>query len=273
MSEHEDVPELDEFVDTDDEAEWDLLSSQPMPEHLRVPPGDEKSALELEFAQWLKGGYPNYLAPDEDDSVDPDYRPPEGVERGPSSSQVAAIDRERRKFKAEIDRNHAWTSNGVSTADFRAFALSCDLFLFWEDRYAKWWEKELASGYEDGWCRITKKVPTKDDGYVQISFHALNKAMCLHNLACARQNGPPPLDASEASHLCGRTRCFNPEHLVWESTRANNLRKGCPVWVDCPHEACGLKVNCCTHNPPCIKYLPGVKYQDFVSDRGKYIHL
>jgi hypothetical protein len=54
--------------------------------------------------------------------------------------------------------------------------------------------------------------------------------------------------------------CMTPGHVIAESELENQRRKGCVVWVDCPH--CVLKINCCCHSggglrPKCIKYCAG----------------
>jgi hypothetical protein len=68
----------------------------------------------------------------------------------------------------------------------------------------------------------------------------------------------------QVSHLCHNPLCTIPAHVVVESVAANN-RKGCKVWVDCPHEGCELKVRVCDHEPMCIRYVEGYEtWEEFL---------
>jgi hypothetical protein len=69
----------------------------------------------------------------------------------------------------------------------------------------------------------------------------------------------------QCSHLCGKPLCLEVSDICLESATANNLRKGCPVWVDCPH--CGLKIFVCTHQPACRKFCSGFdSWEDFLAN-------
>lgn len=89
-------------------------------------------------------------------------------------------------------------------------------------------------------CIHHKFAATKDDGsqYGQIRHngvkyycHVISLMFRTREISAGRQ----------ASHLCGDTRCINPDHLCWESDRVNKTRWCCfdnlgifPGYV-CPH--------------------------------------
>lgn len=69
----------------------------------------------------------------------------------------------------------------------------------------------------------------------------------------------------QISHRCHNPLCTIPDHVVLESARDNNNRKGCAVWANCPH--CPLKVRVCPHEPMCIRYVPGFEtWEQFVEN-------
>jgi Zinc-binding loop region of homing endonuclease len=71
----------------------------------------------------------------------------------------------------------------------------------------------------------------------------------------------------QSSHLCHRARCFNPDHVVVETELKNQRRKNCPVWVDCPHDDCLLKVRACVHEPMCVRHCEGfASHKEFVAN-------
>lgn len=85
-------------------------------------------------------------------------------------------------------------------------------------------------------------------------------------------NGKPVQDAS---HLCHHSVCMTVGHVIWEDPSKNQARKGCRVWVQCPHGqemGCTLKVNVCPHLPRCIKTIPGVRWQDFKGNQQAFFH-
>lgn len=120
-------------------------------------------------------------------------------------------------------------------------------------------------------------------GYVQVRETAggvQRSIIMLHQLAAIANvytAGGPDV---QASHLCGRSVCFNPSHVIWESAADNNQRKGCLAWtslehshIDTPEEPCYKKVAACNHNPPCIRAIPGVTEDDFLECPSRYLHL
>jgi hypothetical protein len=106
-----------------------------------------------------------------------------------------------------------------------------------------------------GFCRLCKNKPTKENGYVQVSWGGANK-FCVLGELLSWAGGVIKDPGAHYSHLCCQPLCIVPGHIVVETPQENNLRKGCPVWVDCPH-GCVKKIFVCQHKPPCIKYASG----------------
>jgi len=100
----------------------------------------------------------------------------------------------------------------------------------------------------------------------------------LHQLACilgSRQLPDVYVDGGkkvteQASHLCGRSTCFEPGHLTWESDVLNGLRKNCLAWVRSPSDPIG-RVNACLHEPRCIRFIPGVDWDLFRANPSGFI--
>src|SRR5687768_16922928 len=135
----------------------------------------------------------------------------------------------------------------------------------------------VRQGEVHGWCTLTRNKPSKSGGYVQVSADGANHFMMLqHIVLCADgqsgmfdQNGVLP-KGMHASHLCGNTRCMTIGHVHVGSVQANNQRKGCPVWIPCPHVDEGCKspvILACPHKPVCIKYVGGFASMDDVMAR------
>jgi len=59
-----------------------------------------------------------------------------------------------------------------------------------------------------------------------------------------------------ASHRCNEKRCFNPNHLTWETKESNEARKVCSTQVDVMFYHNGqrfiLRARGCPHDPVCI---------------------
>jgi hypothetical protein len=71
----------------------------------------------------------------------------------------------------------------------------------------------------------------------------------FHTLAYLAEHGENIVGSS--SHLCGRSTCFNPDHIVDESQAKNLSRRGCLGKIWCPiHEVVVLDL--CEHDPKCI---------------------
>lgn len=114
-----------------------------------------------------------------------------------------------------------------------------------------------------GFCRCSKLRPTKDGGYVQLSWGGANKFCVLEELLLWA-GGVTKVQGDQCSHRCGEPLCCDPEHICRESARNNNIRKGCVVWWACPH-GCQKKIVVCTHEPLCIKFVPGfASWEDFI---------
>jgi hypothetical protein len=114
----------------------------------------------------------------------------------------------------------------------------------------------------NGYCLEVQLVPTKADGYVQLSYGGANKFCTLGDmLGWAR--GIEATGLNQISHRCHNPLCAVPAHIVIETPAENNNRKGCLVWVNCYH--CHLRMLVCPHTPTCIKYVPGWEsWEDFI---------
>lgn len=118
-------------------------------------------------------------------------------------------------------------------------------------------------------------------GYVQVKRMVEDKQVSIttmNHIAAVQTTRRAKLGLEQASHLCGRSVCFRPGHVVWESVQENNSRKGCQVWAEFAHShvelgsvPCPKKVSLCTHSPLCLKAIPGVKFGDFMNNPGDYL--
>ncbi|KAK7546089.1 hypothetical protein IWX91DRAFT_318117 [Phyllosticta citricarpa] len=138
---------------------------------------------------------------------------------------------------------------------------------------------------DSSWCRLSPLAPSKDGGYIQVSVDGFNKFFTLGELvACAggfsrsfwRPGAASGLDEEskmkglDASHLCHQPSCTVVGHVIFEPSCLNQRRKGCPVWVPCPHVSCGKVVFCCNHDPPCIKFCAGFSDMSDLLARGAH---
>lgn len=157
---------------------------------------------------------------------------PSGSEAEPSSAEVA-IDNLR-----TLCQDHQWLAQEVLREHLRK-----------------------NQGPRTGWCCETSAKPTKSGGYVQVSGHAANKFAVLHELVLWA-DGQYKRSGEEVSHLCHNPRCAVAGHVCSEGAAENNRRKGCQVWVPCPHAGCRLdnkKILICPHEPACILYAEGFR--------------
>jgi hypothetical protein len=107
---------------------------------------------------------------------------------------------------------------------------------------------------KEGWCELCKLAPSKEKGYIQLSYGGANKFAMLQEVVLWAA-GVTKGKGDHCSHLCCKPLCTIVGHVCGEDPKKNNERKGCVVWVDCPH--CGLKILVCPHEPKCIKFAPG----------------
>lgn len=132
--------------------------------------------------------------------------------------------------------------------------------------------KEILSSLRvslSGFCPVVSLVPSKADGYVQISWAGANKFCCLQELLLWSKGVQVNTAAGDqASHLCGSTLCTDASHVCAESAQKNNARKGCLVVVPCPH--CPKPLLVCPHEPKCIKFIPGYKTWAEFLDSNEY---
>lgn len=117
----------------------------------------------------------------------------------------------------------------------------------------------------DGWCDRVKLASNKPTGkgYLQVSYWGANHFALLHRVSLWA-DGKTLQVGEEASHRCPYTDCKTVGHVTPEDATANQARKNCLVWTDCP---CGTgKFLICTHSPVCIKYCAGyTSAQDFLA--------
>lgn len=110
----------------------------------------------------------------------------------------------------------------------------------------------------DGWCRRVQLVGNQH-GYPQPSYWGANHIAEVHHLVLWA-DGLDIAPGDQGSHLCHRVNCKTLGHVTSEDIFANNHRKGCVVWSDCPCGS-GKKYLICRSRPPCIKYCLGFDSQ------------
>lgn len=108
---------------------------------------------------------------------------------------------------------------------------------------------------EKGWCRLCTLKPSKEGGYIQVSWAGANKFALLQELVLWAAGGHLK-PGEQCSHLCCEPACVGLDHIIAEPGLQNQNGKGCLGWVDCPH--CALKISVCVHvDKKCIKYCAG----------------
>lgn len=114
---------------------------------------------------------------------------------------------------------------------------------------------------------MTLLKPTKENGYAQVSWGGANKFCVVEELLLWAGGVIKNDQGDQCSHLCCKTLCLEVGHVCVESALLNNLRKGCAVWIDCPHKGCSKKILVCFHEPKCIKFCPGfLSWEDFMEN-------
>lgn len=107
-----------------------------------------------------------------------------------------------------------------------------------------------------GWCELVGLKPTKEGGYIQVSYDGANKFAVLQEVVLWAQGASKDI-GDDCSHLCHQPRCRVLGHIVAEPGLVNQSRKNCLVWLDCHH--CSKKLLVCSHDPVCIKFCPGFR--------------
>lgn len=134
-----------------------------------------------------------------------------------------------------------------------------------------------------GWCELIDLVPSKKNGYIQLSWDGANKFATAGEVCLWAQGRSKPVEndlpkgyaleehlagvsgqgSLEASHRCNHPRCRVWEHVCLESHTANEARKGCIVWVSCSPSCSGCRgekvILVCPHNPCCIRAHPNFR--------------
>jgi hypothetical protein len=115
-----------------------------------------------------------------------------------------------------------------------------------------------------GVCLESTLKPSKEGGYVQLSFGGANK-FCTLGEMLGWAAGKSLSGDLQISHRCNRPKCTIPSHICLECPPCNNGRKNCLVLVDCPHDGCQLKILVCPHTPSCITDVEGYEtWEEFL---------
>jgi hypothetical protein len=108
-------------------------------------------------------------------------------------------------------------------------------------------EKTNNGGKNDS-CKVVKLTPTKLGGYAQMHIQKGCPKVLVHVLSFWIHKGAfPEEEGKDISHLCNTPLCINPDHLVRESTKINQKRKGCKGTIKCPH--CIQSISICDCDP------------------------
>ena len=104
----------------------------------------------------------------------------------------------------------------------------------------------LECGPYGNFCILSSYGWGSKKGYIKVSYHNYNYK--LHTVAGLLNpvNQNRDLTGLEASHICENKRCFNIEHIYFESDSVNKSRLCCTLFL-------GVKQNyTCPHTPACI---------------------
>lgn len=123
----------------------------------------------------------------------------------------------------------------------------------------------IKKSVREGWCDLVEMKPSKQGGYIQVSYDGQNKFASLQEVTLWA-GGYELRGSEQASHLCGRPACRVPGHVIPESPQANNARKNCLVWIPCPH--CERRILVCQHEPCCVKFAEGFTDMKDLRARG-----
>lgn len=117
----------------------------------------------------------------------------------------------------------------------------------------------------DGFCVVTDFAKNKTGGYIQPSYGGANHFAVLQELVIWSEGVTLNDNGEQISHRCHNPSCTLFGHLCLESAAKNNARKGCAVVWPCAH--CLKFYMICSHEPRCIKYVPGfTSWDDFVAN-------
>ena len=64
--------------------------------------------------------------------------------------------------------------------------------------------------------------------------------------------GDRPVEGWVVSHICGKTKCLNPDHVRFETKKMDIARKGCHKKLRKTKRSKGIVLECTLHSPPCF---------------------
>lgn len=120
---------------------------------------------------------------------------------------------------------------------------------------------------QEGFCRLSKLKPTKEGGYIQLSWKGANKFAILQEVMLWAKGMYCPY-GMHISHLCDNPRCVIKEHVIIETPQQNNSRKNCGQTIQCAH--CDKLYLACKHSPPCITFVEKFGTWDEFLEQGTH---
>lgn len=118
-----------------------------------------------------------------------------------------------------------------------------------------------------GWCLDLGLAPSKANGLHSAKLGRHQQVLYAGGDAGFRQPVSAECRTGWKCHIYVIIQSVRSQtmYVALESSRDNNGRKGCAVWVNCPH--CSLKIFVCQHEPLCIKFAPGYASEgEFMAD-------
>jgi len=111
----------------------------------------------------------------------------------------------------------------------------------------------------DGFCKLSKLIPSKKNGYIQVSHNGANKFATLQEVVMWAKGEIRARPGYQISHLCDKPACTNKDHIITESSVDNNSRKNCGAVVSYIQDGEKKYLQACRHFPRCIVFIPGFK--------------
>lgn len=167
-----------------------------------------------------------------------------------------------------MDDQRSQYAHALETAGLQAPSVSATLEQVWDldpawvlGRLQERRSPSLEAGSELG-CWLSEKEPSHDAGYTKMNLRntlrpggsgvLIGCQPWLHQLAViAGGRGACLLNTTdgshEVSHRCHNARCFNPDHVVVETSTLNHLRSSCRGAYILECACCGTVFNPCRH--------------------------